>query len=158
MVLAGALSACSPAEMPEFVPPIVWDNEYAQGGRVPDRVAVELHEDGQARLTGFPQGRSVEGDEGYYCIDGFAPERERYTGEATWEARTGYSFFVKFGDSKILVSGESRWLGGQDWTEIAFEACGTPPLRWDLGYVCGDSGYGPDDGDPVFRDECPASE
>ncbi|AMB58897.1 hypothetical protein AWU67_08465 [Microterricola viridarii] len=134
---------------------MVWDvdSSHGKGETFPDLVVVELFEDGAARVTGFPRGRSVQDEEGYFCIDG--PTDERYTGDATWEVRNRFSFFISFGDSKVLVSSGSRF-GEQDWTTIRFDSC-VEERRWDFSYVCGDSGYGPDDGDLVFREECPVS-
>lgn len=113
---------------------------------------LELRPDGKALLTNFPQGRSVS-EGGLYCVT--SVEDERYSGEATWEARNGYSLFLRFDESEILVSSGTQKFGGQDWTVVQFTACESEQW-WELGYVCGDSGYGRDDREPpVFRDECP---
>lgn len=136
---------------------MIWDADmsYLPGERVPDHISLELQDDSEARVTNFPRGRSVQDDDGHYCIAGSASER--YTGDATWQARTRGSFFVEFEDSKILVSASARF-GEMDWTLVRFVACETEQ-EWDLGYVCGDSGYGADDREPpVFRDECLSSD
>ncbi|SIN73264.1 hypothetical protein SAMN05443544_0626 [Agromyces cerinus subsp. cerinus] len=88
-----------------------WDEETQRGECFPDDVVVELFDDGRASLTGFPVGRSVREGSGAYCIDGFTDER--YTGEATWEVRNQFSFFVDFDESRILVSGDAQF-GEQD--------------------------------------------
>jgi len=109
-VMAVGLTSCwLGSSTPKFTPPMIWDTDmsYLPEGRIPDRVMVELRHDNEVRLTNFPRGRSVEGDDGYFCIAGEVGER--YTGDATWEARNGESFFVQFEDSKILISGSSRF-------------------------------------------------
>lgn len=127
---------------------------YGQGESRTDHVVVEVFDEGKARLTGFPIGRSIQTDRGTYCIDGFTDER--YTGEVTWEVRNRFSFWVDFDDSRVLVSGDAQF-GEQDWSTIGFDVCGNE-RRWDFAYVCGDSKYGCDDNGTAFRDECPSSE
>lgn len=156
--IAVSLAGCAPAAIPDFVPPIVWEGHtsYSPGGRAPDNVKIELAETGAARLTNFPQGRSVHDEEGFFCISDL--QQDRFTGEATWEARNGFSLFVRFADSEILVSSETVPFGGQDWTEVLFASCDTEQM-WNLGYECGDSGYGSgDETIPGFAEECRSEE
>jgi hypothetical protein len=112
-------------------------------------MAMKLLDGGQAYLVDFPQGRSIQDEDGYYCVDGV--KAEPYTGKTTWKVRNGFSVFVTFEDSEILVSSDANF-GEADWTELAFDACDVEQT-WRLVWFCGDSGYGPDDS--VFRNECP---
>jgi hypothetical protein len=152
--LVGGLVGCAP-DTPEFVPPMVWaaNEHYRPGKSVGDHVVVRVFEDGRARLQDFPVGQSVREDAGTYCIDGLTDER--YPGDATWEVRNRFSFWVDFEDSRVLVSGDAQF-DEQDWSTIGFNGCGGE--RWDFAYVCGDSRYGDDDNTTTFRDECPIKE
>lgn len=158
VLLAGVLAGCAEGQVPKFTTPIMWEGHesYSTGGTLEEHIVIELAGDGVAYLTNFPQGQSVRNEEGYFCVDDL--KRERYSGAATWEARNGYSFFVRFGTSEILVSGETRPFGGQDWTELVFQAC-EPRQTWPLGYVCGNSGYGAgDERFSGFRVTCPPAD
>ena len=151
LIVACGLTACTP-DTPEFVPPIVWKayESHRPGEGVPDHVVVELLDDRQARLTGFPIGRSMKPDQGTYCIDGFTDER--YTGAATWEVRTRFSCWVEFDDSKVLVAADQQFCE-EDWSTIGFHAC-EDERWWEISYVCGDSGYGSNDNATTFRGRC----
>jgi hypothetical protein len=152
-VISG-LVGCAP-DTPEFVPPMVWaaDEYYRPGESIRDHVVVRVFDDGRARVQDFPVGRSVQEDSGTYCIDGLTDER--YSGDATWEVRNGFSFWMTFDDSRVLVSGDGQF-GEQDWSTIGFNGCDGE--RWDFAYVCGDSRYGGDDNTTTFRDECPINQ
>lgn len=161
LVLALTTVSCAGVpSRPDFKAPIIWSedsnsvggaHEEGEFGASSNVTTVELDQDGEAYLSAFPRGRTVESADGMLCLDPDAGGP--YSGPATWKPRNGFSVILEFESSEVVISSESMF-DFQDWTQVRFVGC-DGVAEWSLDYVCGDSGYGPDDGkDSAFREPC----
>lgn len=147
-----SLAGCLPSS-PDFTTPMAWRGGSRQVAAESASVttSVQLLDGQRATLVDFPQGVTRELDGGYVCLD--LSTEERYTGEATWSNRNGYSIVLTFGESSIVVSSDAARFGGQDWSVLRLHEC-TSDAYWYLQYFCGESGYGDTTG--PYRHPCPA--
>ncbi|BDZ63929.1 hypothetical protein [Agromyces mangrovi Wang et al. 2018] len=116
-----------------------------------DDIEIVLFENADATVSGVPLGTSIVDGNGNYCVTGF--QGASYSGNATWEPTSEYTFEVRYHDAALVLFSETLYFGGADWTEIRFTTC-DGQSRWDLGHVCGDFGDGPRES-PANRDTCP---
>jgi hypothetical protein len=140
--LTGCVAA--PAS-PDFEVPIQWGESrlYEEDGATAQEqvdATIALFADGEAVLRGFPQGVTVEQDDGSLCFEETTPER--YDGAATWSARSIHHFELTFGESTVHVFDEGGFFGSQDWAQARIVECGTPVVTWALTVTCGDPGWG----------------
>lgn len=161
LAFAGSVSGCSTDRtVPVFTTPIQWsgtslvalDGSGEGGGEA--AFVLRLGAD-EAWVSNFPQGKTIEDSEGYYCFDRLGTEF--YTGKASWSVVSGHLVKIDFGESSVVVvSSRERFTGDQDWSDVRIDGCGGEP-SWYLGYDCGDSGYG-HEGDAgkggPFREPC----
>ncbi|MEO8094017.1 MAG: hypothetical protein ABI632_03690, partial [Pseudolysinimonas sp.] len=102
---------------PWFAAPIEWKGGLRTvDGEIGQTVttSVQLLDGTRARLVDFPQGVTRQQDDGLLCLD--LASAERYTGEATWANRNGYSIVLTFGESSVILSADTGRFGTQDWT------------------------------------------
>ena len=148
LVIGAALLLAGCVAAPDFEVPIQWGEGRLDSGTeaVPERVdaVVALFADGEAWLSGFPQGVTVEQDDGTLCLD--TTTAEGYVGAASWSARSDHRVELTFGESTVNVFDGGGRFGSQDWTEARIVECGEPGKTWRLSLTCGDPGFDlPDD-------------
>lgn len=153
MIVAVVLLAGCVSSGPEFSTPIGW----ARGKIISDAVpavpdedvptSLRLMDDGTAWLIDFPQGKTIERDDGTVCLD--VSTSDRYTGDATWSAVTSHRFKLTFGDSLVHVSAGDAYFGDQNWQQIRIFGCGSPRNTWWMGLECGDTGSGSERSKPT---------
>lgn len=153
--LALAAAGCTPAgDGVDFRAPIVWSGGHSSGSgesaveRAETEVALEA--DGVATVRELPTGISVQWD-GAWCLEvGTAPS---YSGEATWRV-VDRMLELTWAGSTLRLGQAGGGFGSQDWTELVLVECDSGE-RWQIDYLCGDSGYGGrDDADGPFREDC----
>lgn len=158
VALTVSLSGCLPnTSQPWFTTPIEWSggDRYVEDPTGPQHedltTTVRLIDGQRARLVDFPQGTTRTDDNGDLCLD--VSGTARYTGEATWSVRNGYTIVLTFGDSSVFVSANAGRFAKQDWTALGFDECGDGAI-WSIGYACGNSGYGGPGESGAFRERC----
>lgn len=141
VVLLGFLTGCASGG-PEFTPPLVWeqsdfddDLHLEPDVAHPDVMRLVLLPEGEAVLTNFPPGHPDESDAPVVCHD--VSSTDWYSGEAEWKVRTDQSLILLYSDSELVLGSDSGFIGGQDWSSVGFNTCGSQRVWW-LRYVCGE--------------------
>jgi hypothetical protein len=124
-----SLTGCLPSAL-DFTTPAAWSGGTREIGDESERItaAIQLLDDRRAILKDFPQGTSRVTEDGLVCLD--VSTSERYSGDATWSNRNGFSMALTFGDSTVVVSSDASF-GDQDWLEARMREC-TSDALWTL--------------------------